>query len=58
MGAVPAFTVRDSPMETKEQNLLWDINKMREHDGLKPFEDMADLQEEVNADIVFVAIEE
>jgi hypothetical protein len=34
MGSVLPFIATSSPMETKEQNALWDLNSMREHDGL------------------------
>lgn len=30
----------DTLMETAEENALWDVNKAREHDGLKPLDEM------------------
>lgn len=35
MGSITPFVVSSSPMETKEENALWTINNMRDHDGLK-----------------------
>lgn len=34
MGNVPSYTVSNKFMETKEQEALWHLNKMRDHDGL------------------------
>ena len=34
MGSILPFEASSSPMETKEQNALWTINGMRDHDGL------------------------
>jgi hypothetical protein len=34
MGSVMPFVASSSPMESKEQNALWTINSMRDHDGL------------------------
>lgn len=39
MGTVPNFIVEDKPTETKEEELLWHLNKMREHDNLRPLEE-------------------
>lgn len=36
MGTVSSVTVSDKPMETKEEEALWHLNKSREHDNLKP----------------------
>ena len=36
MGSVSPINCSSSLMETKEENLLWDLNSMRQHDGLKP----------------------
>ena len=38
MGSFPSFIVSDKPMETKEEEFLWHLNKVREHDNLKPLE--------------------
>jgi len=35
MGSISPFTVSESPMETKEEQALWVINNMRDHDGLR-----------------------
>lgn len=40
MGSINPFIVRDSPYESKETAALWEINKMREHDALKPYENL------------------
>ncbi len=34
------FIVRDMGMETKEDNALWHYNKSREHDGLRPVDEL------------------
>ena len=34
MGSITPFHASSSPMESKEQNALWTINNMRDHDGL------------------------
>lgn len=34
MGSITPFFVRETPSETKAQAALWEINKMRDHDGL------------------------
>lgn len=47
MGSVPSFTVSNKPMETKEEELIWHINKMREHDGLHPLNDINDIEQDV-----------
>lgn len=36
MGSVPAMHVTTSPHETKEEQYLWHLNRMREHDNLPP----------------------
>jgi len=36
MGSVSPIVCNHSPHESREENLLWDLNKMREHDGLRP----------------------
>ena len=35
MGSISPFIVSESPMETKEEQALWVINNMRDHDGLR-----------------------
>lgn len=40
MGSIAPFHASSSPMKTKEQNALWTINSMRDHDGLKPLTKM------------------
>lgn len=35
MGSVDPFIASSSPMETREENALWTINRMRDHDGLR-----------------------
>ena len=40
MGSISPISVSSSPMETKEENLLWDLNSMRDHDGLRPLEEI------------------
>lgn len=35
MGSISDINVSDSPMETKEENLLRHLNSMRDHDGLE-----------------------
>ena len=35
MGSILPFTVSESAMETKEEQALWVINNMRDHDGLR-----------------------
>jgi hypothetical protein len=34
MGSVPNFTCQSSNSETVEENALWQLNSMRDHDGL------------------------
>ena len=34
MGSISPFVASSSPMETKEENALWTLNNMRDHDGL------------------------
>jgi hypothetical protein len=38
MGSISPIFCQSSSMETKEENLLWDLNSMRRHDGLKELE--------------------
>jgi hypothetical protein len=38
MGSISPINCSSSPMETKEEDLLWYLNSMRQHDGLKPLE--------------------
>lgn len=38
MGSVSPINCSSSPMETKEENLLWDLNSMRYYDNLMPLE--------------------
>lgn len=40
MGSISPFNVRDSLYSSKEDNALWEINKMREHDGLEPLKEL------------------
>jgi|LakMenE18May11ns_1017448.scaffolds.fasta_scaffold8636737_2 hypothetical protein len=40
MGSVSPITCTDYPSESKEENLLWHLNKMREHDGLSPLKNL------------------
>lgn len=35
MGSVDPFIVNESPMTSKEDDALWTLNNMRDHDGLK-----------------------
>ena len=35
MGYTGNIVCRSSPMESKEEDALWEINSMRRHDGLK-----------------------
>ena len=35
MGTVEPMIITPSPMETKEEQALWHLNRMRDHDGLK-----------------------
>lgn len=36
MGTVQPMIATPSSQETKEQNALWHLNRMRDHDGLTP----------------------
>lgn len=37
MGSIsPINGLSDKGMESKQEELLWHLNKMREHDGLRP----------------------
>lgn len=38
MGSITPFYVTSSPMESKEERALWEINNMRDHDGLRHIE--------------------
>lgn len=40
MGSISPINCSSSPMETKEENLLWDLNSMRDHDGLERWEEL------------------
>ncbi len=40
MGSVSPMVCTDYPSESKEENLLWHLNKMREHDGLRPLKNI------------------
>jgi len=40
MGQIPSVVVRNKPMESKEQEALWHINKMREHDSIVPLKNL------------------
>jgi hypothetical protein len=35
MGSISPIICSSSPSETKEENLLWYLNSMREHDNLR-----------------------
>lgn len=35
MGSIDPFIVTEYPMESKQQNALWHINSMRDHDGMR-----------------------
>lgn len=35
MGSISPFNVTDSLYESKEEEALWHINSMRDHDGLE-----------------------
>lgn len=34
MGSISDIIVSDKPMESRQAELLWNINSMRDHDGL------------------------
>lgn len=36
MGSIPSMRVEESSHETKEEQFLWHLNRMRDHDGLTP----------------------
>ena len=36
MGSVSPTICRDTFHESRKESLLWELNKMREHDGLRP----------------------
>lgn len=40
MGSVSPIICNHSAYESKEENLLWELNKMREHDGLRPLKNI------------------
>lgn len=40
MGSVEPICVSDKPSESKREEALWHINRMREHDGLRPLEEL------------------
>lgn len=40
MGSVSPINCSHSAHESREESLLWDLNKMREHDGLKPLKNV------------------
>ena len=37
MGTISPIVIQDRPSESKEKLLLWHLNSMRDHDGLKPW---------------------
>ncbi len=37
MGSISPFNVRETRYQSKEEDALWQLNKMREHDGQQPF---------------------
>ncbi len=37
MGTVSPINCDDKFYDTKEEQVLWQLNSMREHDGLSPF---------------------
>lgn len=53
MGSISPITVTESPMETKEENLLWDLNSMRRHDGLREW-----TLEDLPSGIKFIPLED
>lgn len=42
MGTISPFVATDSSVETKEQNALWTLNNMRDHDGLPHLDEVPD----------------
>lgn len=38
MGSITSFVVRATPMQSKEEDALWTVNNMRDHDGLPHLE--------------------
>ena len=40
MGSISPIICSSSPSETKEENLLWDLNNMRDHDNLRPLKNI------------------
>lgn len=51
MGACGSFTCRDKPFETAWEELLWGINRMRDHDGLKRIESVEKLKQVLSCKI-------
>ena len=43
MGSISSFHgLSDKPSETKEEEALWHLNAMRDHDGLNPLQALPD----------------
>ena len=41
MGSIPSLSgLSDKSTETKEEEALWHINSMRDHDGLSPLDEL------------------
>ena len=40
MGSISPFVATSSHMETAQENALWEINSMRDHDGLPRLDKM------------------
>lgn len=40
MGSVSPIVCTHYPSESRTENLLWHLNKMREHDGLRPLKNI------------------
>lgn len=40
MGSVSPLVCNHSFHESREENLLWELNKMREHDSLRPLKNI------------------
>jgi len=58
MGSISPIYVNENKMETKEENLLWTINNMREHDNLPRFRDFEHFREHAGQNIIFEQTEE
>lgn len=43
LGSISPITCSDKAMESADEEFLWHINSMREHDGLPPVEDFSDI---------------